>query len=315
MDEIKKMRQTTSNISVIGRLKEVKLEIEENTFDDDKTPYQTLKGNFSLSINGHDHEFRLWMNDHFHTKNDNGKHKGNSSFDDFVALMDAPIGTKFKLRGRADRFNDYKSKKNGNVVSIDSITLKSAERVNDDEEELYEGRIEGIIYRIEDEIANEQLSGRKIITFVGIGYNETALPHKLYLEEELVSNFESMYKVGDVCVLDIEVLSKTYGNKAVETSTGFAGGRKAKVSRVSSGFTIEEWSIFNGDAPYGEDMIDKNGQSLYFTMEDVKPLMEKRKIMLEAVKQGDTPSYANNSSTAGLSSRKVAELTDEDIPF
>lgn len=306
-DVIKKMRQTYSKVEVVGTLKEKKLEKVEEKFEDDRTSYSIIKGNIVLDVNGDEHKFRIYISDHFNSKNDNGKHKGNSDFEDFDSLMSCNLGTKLRLKCAVDRFNDYKSKK-GNLVSIDTVNVKKVESVNIDTPDSFEGKIEGIIYRIEDEIVNEKETGRKIITFVGVGYDETALPHKLYVEEDIASAFESVYSVGDVCNVDVKFTMKRYGNVENSSSIGFAGATRAQ---LTSGYTKEEWIIFNGDPePYNEDMIDKNGNSLYFTLDDIEPLMKKRSIHLEAIKQGN-----DSVVKGGLSEQEVVELKDEDIPF
>ena len=309
MEEMKDLRQTYSSGIAIGTLKEKNVDLSKGDFSDGAT-YDQIKGDFVLNINGDDYKFHIFSNSHWNSLTENNKHKKNFKYEDIVTILDAPINTKLGVSVVFDRFNDYKTKR-GTLISIDVPSVNAIEIKAPDTEDMFEGKIEGLIYRIDDEIVNETNTGRKIITLMGIGYDKgkCVLPHKIYVESDLADQIENVYDVGDVVTLDIAVEMKSYGT--VNKSAGiFSGGRSA---RISSGFTREEWIMINGSEPLNEDSINKKGENLFFTLEDIKNLIDKRNVKLEAIMQGANTDTIENKS--GLNSMKVAELTDVELPF
>lgn len=305
-NEIKDLRQTYSNLKAVGTLKEKHFEVKDGKLSDG-TPCKTLTGNFILNINGADYKFRTnFVNDKFNSGKDNWLYK------ELLEMDEQLLGTKFTLDIQMDRFNDYKSPKTGRVNSVDEYHITHVHIADVDDEEMFEGRVEGIILRIQDEIVNEETTGRKIITLGGIGYKSVLLPHKIYAEEDVAENFgdSCFLNVGDVTTFDVEVVTKTYGT-VKQVNSGFAGGRSA---RVTSGFTREEIHVIGASEPIEEEQVNKKGEPLYISLEDVKPLIEARKIKLEAIEKGEAK---KSESTKGLDKESAKSVVDESfvLPF
>lgn len=308
MAESKEIRQTYTNLKAVGILREKDLRIENRKFDDG-ADYNTLRGSIVISVDGNEHKFRLWVDDHFRSLNDEGKHKGNRTYDDVANLIDAEVGDMIELSLKAERFNDYVNQK-GTLSSIDDITVNNAKVVPGDTHHKFEGKIEGVVYSIFPEIVKEEPTGRLIVTFVGVGYGQKALPHTLYVEEGDAEYFQSEYEVGSCCVLDIEVATKTYG--ATKPTGGW--GRRAE---VSSGFTRVEWIVIGGDAAYTEERVNNKGEKLFIEPKEIKALMEARDIMLEQIeKEGYKGGKGKSEPKIGLKSMKPdVDLSDIECPF
>ena len=306
----KEVRQTFSKLRAVGVLKQKDLTIDDKKFDDG-VAYHTVKGSIVLEVNGSEHRFRIWCDDHYRGLTDSGEHKGNSSYAGIAALVDTPIGTTIDLNIKAERFNDYVGKDN-KLHSVDDISVDRAKACDSEAQHMFEGKLEGVVYNIRPEIVQEQETGRLIVTLIGVGYGQKALPHTLYVSADDASYFEQTYNAGDCVTFDIEVASNTYG--AVEQNTGW--GKKA---RVNSGFTRIEWTITGGDDAYDEERVDNKGNKLYIPPTDIKNLMEVRKTMLEQIeKEGyKGNSKDNGAKGAGLKAmnKNNFDLKDVDCPF
>lgn len=310
-EKAKEIRQTFSTLKAVGILKEAKLEIEPKKFDDGAA-YNTLKGNIVISVNGTEHKFRIWINDHFASLNDEGKHKGNRTYDAVYPLINAQVGDMVELELRAERFNDYVNQR-GSVTSVDDLNITSAKTISPDAEQMFDGRIEGSIYSIRPEIVREEETGRLIVTFVGVGYGQKALPHTIYVDAEMADGFQNEYEVGDCCMLDITIEGREYGMANEAQSSGW-GLRKA---RVSNGFTRIEWLAIDGGIPYEEEQINKDGQPLLISQSDIKSLMEARDIMLEQIEKEGYKGGNKGESKQGLKAmnKPDVDLTDVECPF
>lgn len=308
--EVKEIRQTFSTLKAVGVLKEAKLEVEPKKFDDGAA-YNTLKGNIVISVNGTEHKLRVWIADHFGSLNDEGKHKGNRTYDAVYPLINAQVGDTVELELRAERFNDYVNKR-GSVASVDDLSVTSAKTIAPDAEHMFEGRIEGSIYSIRPEIVREEETGRLIVTFVGVGYGQKALPHTIYVDARMADGFQSEYEIGDCCTLDIAIEGRKYGMANEAQSSGW-GCRKA---RVNNGFTRIEWLAIDGGIPYEEEQVNKDGQPLFIPQADIKTLMEARDIMLEQIeKEGYKGGKGESKQGLKAMNKPDVDLTDVECPF
>lgn len=317
------MRQTFSRFILVGTLKEKSsvstknnIEIIKQNFEDGAS-YLTARGRFVVESNGGEYSIDLYSTDHFKSLNDSGKHKGNSGYESLAQLSDISLGTKIEVAVSTDRFNDYKNQK-GNVVSVDCFSATQIKVVAEDSEDKFEGRIEGVVNRISPEIVREEETDRLKIEFVGFNYREEALPHCLYVNDDLKNDFENMYNIGDTAVLDVEVETKSYGTQSSSRGGGF--GRKVE---VSNGFTRVEWIVVGGDDPYNEDSINKNGEPLEINRKEVSNAIKERNVRLEAIKNDDSASAKKSlkGGSTGLKQFKKSnksieeELNAEECPF
>jgi len=308
------MRETVSDLVLIGTLKEksslnVKnnIEILNKTFEDGTT-YSVARGRIVMESNGGEYSLDIYIQDHFAVLNDNGKHKGNKYYGGIADVANIELGTKLEIEIKTDRFNDYRNKR-GTVSSIDCFKVKNIKVVADDIDDKFEGKIEGVIGKILPEIVNEEETGRLKVEFIGINYKDEALPHNLYVSEDLKNDFEIECKVGDTTMFYIEIKSQSYGAPEQPRNGGF--GRKIE---VKNGFTRAEWTIVGSEKSYDDDMVNKSGESLIIDPKDVQKALEERAVKLEAIENNTT---TNNTKSSGLKgSAKFIKVDDpEDCPF
>lgn len=280
------LKQTFSRFRAVGRLKEHKLTIEQNKYDDG-FEYNIVKGKVVLSANDGEHIFEVYTSDHFkEVKND--KHNRNSDYESIVALIDTPANTLLELEGSMNGFNDYKNK-NNTVTSIDQLKIQKVRVLTGDAEEKIEGKIKGVVNKITPEIVNESETGRHKIEFVGVTYRGEAVPHLIYIDSEDFDTFESYYDVGDTGVIDINIVTKQYGG------SGAASKGIGKRVNINNGFTRIEWIYLGADLPYDTDQVDKKGNPQCIPMEDIKSIMNERRVKLQAVLDGNDNVKSANS--------------------
>lgn len=72
----------------------------------------------------------------------------------------------------------------------------------------YGANIQCIIDKITNEISSTgELTGRKIVNLLGVGYNKVSEFHKIYVEKELANEFEQRYKENDTTMLYLRIFN------------------------------------------------------------------------------------------------------------
>lgn len=227
----------------------------------------------------------------------------------------------FKRREDAVKFLATRVKVDGSLVANEYATeqgeFKSTTQINIfqctstgvPENDIAEGEISGIIRNIKDETKGgdaEELTGRLEVEFYSFDNQGNATPVKLVVEEDLADDVKEIYKNGDSCKLYYEALTRQIGGKKVVQSGGGFGRRDTK---MTSGFTITEFSIFKGEDVYEEE------NEYFISVDDMKTAMEARKLMIaqkikEAKEKKDKP---KETKTSGLGKRAPkAEHAEEE---
>ena len=301
------VRQTFSKFKATGRLKDKKLEIVKGKFDDG-VDFNTIRGRFVIGVGNGEYTCEVYMRDKFAASD----HKTNSDYENIVELQNCALDTPIEVRIRTDRFNDYVGK-SGKVVSVDCFNAQGVKILSEPaSEEKFEGMIEGMLnkeiliasvslfllgfgicmavstffmYREGEqenealrEYVNEEETGRLKVEITGVGYNEKALPHQLYVPEDSADQFNSIYEVGALASFSVEIKSVEYGVQKTESTGGF--GRRAD---VNTGFTRVEWIVIGGEKPIDEERVDNKGEKLYIDPKEIKRLLEERSIELEQI--------------------------------
>lgn len=308
MAELKEIKQTENKGTAVGVLCEKEWENVDDTTKDG-FPCKTLRGKITIATDNGDMTFRFYQKSVF-----NGEHKANFRYDNLLKQLGEFVSKEEALKKgiEADvvsvnyttRINDYFNDKANRVVTqlnydVDTISRHS---MSDEDEMVIEGILGGILTSKTPEIINENETGRLNIEIVAIGYEQTAMPYKLVVDEDLASDFDNLYEVGNVGNFDYSIVTRHIGAKAVASGGGL--GRQAK---VASGFDKIEWKLIGCSEPFEEEMED------WFNMEDVKPLLENRKIELEKIEKegGKKP-----TSNEGLKNNKPqTAIPDDDLPF
>lgn len=338
-----KVKQLKNNGLVVGVLSEKNLSIVDGKVKDEKgnntIPAKIARGEIVLSTSNGDIKMRVYSQSKKRNGEDNPMYKGIETIATTnVSKVEATLGylsyktgdasnkdselqlTKIKLdEGTvADTLscnvqiglNDYKAK-DGKVKTSVQLSFNRGERITDDSIELTSDfEMEGVIRSIMPEIIKEEETERKIVEFVNIDYSGNAFPFKLVVPEDLASDFESFYEVGNTCKLNGSIIIKHVGGDTNTSSNGF--GRKA---HVQSGFDIMELQVIGGDPAYEEE-VDKDGDLKAIEMSTMKKLMEERKIKLEALEMAENKANNVTKPSGGLGSKpKLSNEDMEEIPF
>ena len=298
------VRETFSKFKAVGRLKDKRLEIVDDKFPDG-TDFRTIRGRFVIGVNDGEYTCEVYMRDKFAGVD----HKSNGDFDVLEELQNCELDTPIEVTIRTNRFNDYVGK-SGKVVSVDCFNVNRVKILSEPSaDEKFEGVIEGMITKCIPEMKNDEETGRLCVEITGVGYNDKALPHNLFVESDLADDFKDIYELGSLAMFDVEVKTVAYGETTQTTTKGF--GRKAD---VSSGFTRPEWIVIGGDLPVDEERVNNKGEKLYIDPKEVKNLLCERNMELEQILK---ESKGNTAPKGGKTSLKAIknEAPKADNPF
>lgn len=234
--------------------------------------------------------------------NDKGEIVDNERFKAMETIMEYEVGTRVKIDASISVGNPYKGKDGFASVQMFNMSSTSVP-----EKDFAEGKVSGYIKSIKNETKgdDEEETGRLAIDFWIMNYDGTMSPFPLVVEDDIKEGFEENYEDGSNAILLFDVISRQVGSKKSQ-SAGF--GRKK--SNITEGYTVTEYSIFDGEPPIDDE-------SDYYIDEDVfKKLMKEYKQKKEESKNSDNNS--SSSSNKGLGSARkshIEDTDDEDCPF
>ena len=241
-------------------------------------------------------------------KDKDGKIVDNDRFKALEKVMEYPVGTRVKVDGSIQVGKPYKTQ-SGNIAESVSIQMFSMSSTGVPEEDYAEGKISGYIKSIKDETRTvddvEEETGRLAVDFWIANYDGTISPFPLIVENDIAEGFSDTYDDDDNAILNFDIVVKQVGGKKSQ-SAGF--GRKE--SKVTNGFTITEYSVFDGEAALDEE-------SEYYIDEDVfKKLFKAHEQTVKEAKNSTNNSDSTNQRGLG-SARKshVEDVEDDDCPF
>lgn len=234
--------------------------------------------------------------------NDKEELVANERFKAMETIMEYEVGTRVKIDASISVGNPYKGK--DGFVSVQMFNMSST---SVPEEDFAEGKVSGYIKSIKDETKgeDEEETGRLAVDFWIVNYDGTVSPFPLVVEDDIKEGFENTYEDGSSAILLFDVVSKQIGSKK---SQGAGFGRKK--SNITEGYTVTEYSIFDGEEPLDD-------KSDYYIDEDVfKKLIKGYKQKKEESKNSDNNS--SSSSNKGLGSARkshIEDADDDDCPF
>lgn len=234
--------------------------------------------------------------------NDKEELVANERFKAMETIMEYEVGTRVKIDASISVGNPYKGK--DGFVSVQMFNMSST---SVPEEDFAEGKVSGYIKSIKDETKgeDEEETGRLAVDFWIVNYDGTVSPFPLVVEDDIKEGFENTYEDGSSAILLFDVVSKQIGSKK---SQGAGFGRKK--SNITEGYTVTEYSIFDGEEPLDDE-------SDYYIDEDVfKKLIKGYKQKKEESKNSDNNS--SSSSNKGLGSARkshIEDADDDDCPF
>ena len=242
----------------------------------------------------------------YKTKADeNGKIVDNDRFKALEKVMEYPVGTRVKVEGSISVGNPYMGK-NGIVepISVQMFTMSSSNVPSDD---YAEGKISGYIKSIKAETRgeDEDETGRDLVDFWILNYDGTTSPMTLVVEEDVVEGFEEVYSDGDSAILDFDIAVKQIGGKKSKSAFG------NRESKVVSGFSVTEYSIFSGET------VDDESE-YYIDEDDFKKLFKAHKQKCEEAKNSKK-SDDDEKPKKGLGAARKSHVEetddDEECPF
>lgn len=230
----------------------------------------------------------------------------NDRFQALEKVMGYEVGTRVKIDAQINVGNPYMGK-NGVVepVSITAFTISSS---NVPSEDYAEGKVSGYIKEIKNETRgeDEDETGRLILDFWIVNYDGTISPFPLVVEDDIAEGLSEVYSDGDSAILDYDIVVRQVGGKKAK-SAGF--GRKE--SKIVGGFSVTEYSIFDGE-PSLDDESD-----YYIDESDFKKLFKEHKLKVEEAKKAKVDEE-DTKTKRGLGQRKSkveVEEDDDDNPF
>lgn len=229
---------------------------------------------------------------------ESGKIVENDRYKALLKVMDYEVGTRVKVDAQIQIGSPYLSK-SGNVVESVSVTAFTISSNGVPEEDMAEGKISGIIKAIKEEEVNDSETGRLLIDFWIMNYDGTVSPFPLVVDGDIADGFSNTYDAGDSVILDFDIVTRQVGGKKAE-GAGF--GRKE--SKIVGGFSVTEYSVFNGESPFDDE------SEYYIDEDDFKKLLKEHSQKCEAAKES-----GNNNSTSskrGLGGRKSKFEVEED---
>lgn len=319
MSEVK---QSVNQLQIVGTLSEMNLEMKEKEVELKKDKKVTCKvigkkefknPNLTVEVvrpDGSETLIGVTFNNGFDTNektlDKDGKIIDNKRFKALETIMGYTTKAKSTDENPATRVkincslnaNEYVGQ-DGEFKSYPNINAFQCTSSGVPEEDIADGRISVIIRSIIDETVGEDTkeTGRLKVEAYSFDYNKRAIPHSFFVEADLADDFRDFYERGDSCKLYYEVVSKHVGAKKQKSSGGF--GRREE--KITSGFTVTEYSIFKGDEKFEEE------NEYFISIKDMKTAMEDREIMIENMKEkakekGSKPSVKKEEKK-GLGSR------------
>lgn len=319
------VEQSINLVQVIGTLKEINMKVEDAEVElrnsDGAKKSVTCKQiskavfrnpMFLVESNGSDVGIE-WFPIKEKMLDDNGDVVDNPKYKAMMTVMetyvpkskDADNATRVFVKGSVSP-QEYVGK-DGNWKSFPSINGFQITSSNVPEEDSTDSEISGIIKRIYPETRGEEgeETGRYKIELCSFDYSGKVFPTTFIVEEDLVEGFADYYEVGSCAKLYFEIVSRQVGARKSETTGGF-GKRKAN---IVSGFTVTEYSIFNGDDAYEAEDELGNPNKYFISSEELKKALEEREFMIEkkiaeSKEKGSTTTSSPRGASATASSDK-----------
>lgn len=246
------------------------------------------------------------------TFDDNGNLIDNKNFkaletilNKYVTKVNAKEGeepTRVTVNGSLG-LNEYASVNNnpdGEFYSRAEIVAFSISSSNVPSEDSADAEISGVIKNIVPETKDDEETGRIFVEFVSFGYNGVAEPFKFVVESDLAKDFEEYYEIGTSAKLYYEIKTRQVGS--VRKVSGGFGRREAK---ITSGYTVQEFSIFRGDDAFEED------DEYFVSVETVQKALNEREMMknqkiedaVKKAKENGTTTTTKSASPSGASAK------------
>ena len=217
-------------------------------------------------------------------------------------IKDAENATRVKIDGMLAN-NEYVSKDTYEYKAFPQINGFRITSTNVPEEDSADCEISGIIRSIIPETKGEDAeeTGRLKVELYTFNKQAETTPFTFIVEQDLADDFNNFYEAGQSVKLYYEILTKQIGAKKPTT-----GGFGRRESKMVSGFSVTEYSVFRGDEPFDEE------NEYYIDVEDMKQALNERDIKINNMiqKTKEDSSKPKNSPKGSASS-----TTTKNNPF
>lgn len=302
--------KTTNRVQIVGTLAETgNLKFDEN-MENKKNP--KIKGAivradykkpaFVIDVNGQKIGVNPMITYKEKVDKESGKIVANDRFKALETIMEYSVGTRVKVDGSIQVGTPYMGK-NGIIEPV-SIQMFNMSSTSVPEEDCAEGKISGIIKNITNEEKDDEETGRLLVDFWIINYDDTTSPFPLVVEEDIADGFENTYDSGDSVMLDFDIVSRQVGGKKAQ-SAGF--GRKE--SKIVGGFSIVEYSVFNGEPTFDEE------SEYYIDEDEFKAMLKAHKQKCEEAKNAKKDDNTPKKGLGSARKSKVEVEDDDENPF
>lgn len=337
MSKVKEVKQSINKVQIVGIIKEMNLELkrdqsiklkngekEKTVTCDVITKADFKKPMFLIESNGNDIELQSFDIQSKRLDKD-GEVIDNDRFKSYETILNKYIAKVDCKNGEEPTRvlvncvlgeNAYASKRQGSeeymFYSRPQFELTMFSKItsnNVPENDYAEGEISGIIRSIVPEIKNEEETGRLRVEFYSFGYGGNAVPFDFVIESDIAEGFSDTYDNGDSCTLYYDFKGVTVGKPKANTTAGF--GRKQ--TQVVSGYTISEYSIFNGDNKFEEENEYYIDPSIMKEALQERKIFEEDKIAKRKEKDADGTTSTKSSNLNGRASK--IKIEDEELPF
>lgn len=276
------MEQSTNKINITGVLVKKGLEIR-NVGEDN----ECISGSLVLRTDdGSEHEVNYYANKYKKDENGNITNEISKMYTGYETIIaeytsledDKENADVIKIGMGEYSANDFKSPKDGSVVSTNKIRAKFANRLTDQEKEVTPKvatfELSGIVTKMQPEMIKDQPTGNGLVMLDVIGYGGTIIPVKLTIPSDLVTPFGNagFYETG---------VGKFTGNlvntKTVETIVEKQAFGDDKVEEKTVTKKLNE---VRGGSPLGTLDV------LKITQEEYATAQSKRRLKLDEIKNG-----------------------------
>lgn len=333
----KVFEKSKNALQVAGTLLELNLEVQDREkvylFDNDtkeqkivsckvvtKKDFKNPSMLLSCNAEGGEREVPVNLSDVNELKIEKGEVVTNPQFKERLTILDTyvaknnceadEIPTRVSVSYGVLKENEYVSKKDGFewkefdptllAYSVTSTGLPS--------EDLCEGEVTGVLVCKTPETDKDgEETGRLLVKFLVFKKEDSYLTIPFVVESDIAPDFDELLSVGDNCSVNYEVIVKQVGAKKVASSGGI--GRRA--SKMVSGYTKVEYSIFAVSDPFEEE------HKQFIDAKQVKVAKEAREVFIEAKLQKEKDKAKENggaSKSGGLGKRKP-KMEEVETPF
>jgi len=308
---MKTLRQGNNQLQIVGTLQSKKVNSGINS-DGYKTLSIELKIVSSEFGKINENTVRLW------SKEGSKLFKGHQMVaKEFKTVEEHGIehADKVMINGTLE-MNEYVSKKDGELKTINSLKGVFASRLTESENQKISDEVgayvECVIAGYSDEIKDGIPTGRKKVILYNVGYQNSINEfQKVYVEKENADDFVKIYPVNSTAKLCIKVNNyvETKENESQpEQKLGFGTMLNNMPDKIVKNY-VNELIIVGGDMP---ELINKYSDEEIAEMKKLLQLTREEKLSVPA--QPTQPSGFGNGFGSGFDTTNSI-IDDADMPF